>query len=213
RPLRRVVGAAAQDPEATPEHRAAPDHPTGRPAGLFRRDLLPLDPVGAGPDIAVQDLGPWRERGNRLPSQDPDLVAEHDRVVQRPRPPRHLLPFVDPLPRLAITRAPDVEVIVALVHIAADDPQLVLEDDIASGVPPLPVARTIEALIKERIGLLQCPAGPVLGTPDLVVADAWEMLLVGRVPATEEPHLAAKHQSACAIARGKGGLLRDLDPV
>src|SRR4051812_9650100 len=103
--------------------------------------------------------------------------------------------------------------IVTLVHVAADDPQLVLEDDIAGGMSPLPVAATREGLIKERVGLLQRPAGPVPGTPDLVVADTREVFLVGRVPAAKKPHFAAKYQGARAIARGKGGLLRDVDPV
>src|SRR4051794_19952517 len=100
-----------------------------------------------------------------------------------------------------------------LVHVAADDPHLVLVDDIAGRVPTFPVEVRLERLVLETIWLLERPRRPVLGAPDLVVADAREELLVARIPAADQPHAARIRQRSGAVPRSKGSLGGDLHPL
>src|SRR5262245_26049537 len=43
--------------------------------------------------------------------------------------------------------------IVPLIDVAADDPHLVLKDNVAGGVPPFPVGCRVEIAVEERVGL------------------------------------------------------------
>ena len=102
-------------PRCVLDDRAAADHAARRPAGFLRRDLLPVHPVGGGPDVAVECLLAFGEGGHRLPADDPELIVVDDRVVQHPRPPGHVLALVDTGPGLAVGRVPHVVLVVTLV--------------------------------------------------------------------------------------------------
>src|SRR5687768_14679587 len=162
----RVVGAAAENPDAAFEGGAAADHAALRPERLFRLDLGPLDAVGRGPDIAVENLVGFGELRHRLAANDPDLAVVDHGVVQGPGAPGHGLVLVDEVPRFAFGRIPDVEVVVPLVHVAADDPQLVVVDRVAGRVAPFPVLRGIERAIEECVGFHQRPVRAVNAAPD-----------------------------------------------
>src|SRR5262249_6673185 len=144
-----------------------------RPLRLY---LLPLHTVGGVPDVAVEGFLRRRELRDGLAAHDPDAVAEGEGVVQRPRPPGHLLR--DEPPVLCGGAVPHVVVVVALVDVAADDPQAVAVDDVPGCVAALPVAAGVEGAVEEGVGPDQAPGPSVARGPDLVVADAREVLPV-----------------------------------
>src|SRR5436853_7358218 len=87
----------------------------------------------------------------RLTTKDPELVLEHDRVMQGARTPRNLMSDQGPI--LAVGGVPHVEVVMALIHVAADDPEFVLENRIARGVAAFPVLRRVERAVEEGVRL------------------------------------------------------------
>ena len=188
--------------------------PRGDQYGSLRLHLLPVDAVGrVSRRRGRTPPRPGAKRGHRLPADHPDLVLERQRVVQRPRPPGDGLALVDERPALAVGGVPDVGLVVPLVDVAADDPHLVLVDDVAGRVPALPVPRRVEGAVEEGVRLVERPRRAVGRAPDLVVADAREVLLVARVPAAEQPHPAVKDQRPGPVARGERGAVVHLHPA
>ena len=138
---RRVVQAAADQPEAIFEDRLPAYESTGLPAGFLRFDFFPLDAVCRGPDIAVKQRLGRGDLRNRLASQHPDTIVECGGVPEGSRLPGNRPVFVDVRPRLAVGRVPDVEVIMSLIDVAADDPHFVAMDDIPGVMSAFPVGR------------------------------------------------------------------------
>src|SRR5437763_15072994 len=100
----------------------------------------------------------------------------------------------------------------ALVDVAADDPHLVLIDDVAGGVPALPILSGAKRRIAEGIGFVEPPLLAISRTPHFVVANPRKVLLIAGVPAADEPHTAAEGQRPGAVARGTRRLPHHLVP-
>src|SRR5262245_53376364 len=81
----RVVGAAAEDPDAIFEHRAAADHAACGPAWLHGLNRLPGLAVGAVPEVAIEDFVRLGDSRHRLAGHDPELVLKDDGVMQSTR--------------------------------------------------------------------------------------------------------------------------------
>src|SRR5437667_206217 len=84
--------------------------------------LVPVDSVRRVPDVAVVRFFSFSELRNGLAADHPDPAIMDQSVMQSSRAPRHRLVPVDMHPILAVDRVPDVEVIVPLIHITADNP-------------------------------------------------------------------------------------------
>jgi hypothetical protein len=134
-PLRRVVGAAAQDPHSIPEHHAPADHPARRP-GRVGRDLLPLCPVLRAPHVVEEALLGGCKLRHGLAAHHPDSAHEGHRVVQDALRPRHAVRDEVPLP--AIRAAPHVVLIVVLVGVSPHDPHPAVVHHAPRRVAPLP---------------------------------------------------------------------------
>src|SRR5437868_4799406 len=91
----------------------------------------------------------------------------------------------------------------ALVHVAADDPHLLLVDDVARGVPALPILSGVERRIEKSVGFVQPPLQSIGRTPHLIGANARKLLLVAGIPTANKPHTTVKRQRSGSIARGK----------
>src|SRR5262245_28842268 len=212
RGLRRVVGAAAENPDTAPEHGTAADHAALRPEWLLWLDLGPADTILGGPHISVENFVCRGEAWNRLATDHPDPVFEGERVVQGARAPGDRLASVDVLPGFPVAGVPHIGMVMALVNVPADNPHLVAMHNRTDGLQSFPVPSRIEGPVEKRIGLVEPPILAVGGAPDSVVADARKVFLVGGVPAAEEPHAALKRQRPRSIAGGKRCLRRHALP-
>src|SRR5207245_1812812 len=181
-----VVGAAAEDPHAVFEDDAAADHASGRPVRLARLDALPADAVAGVPDVAMEGLRSRGNTRNRLAAHHPNLVFENERIVQRPRAPRHRAVRVDERPAFAVFRAPDIEMIMPLVHVTADDPEPIFEDDVSRGVPAFPIPVPIKGFVEKSVWPFEPPGKAVGGAPRVVASYAQGVLLTRRLPPPQQ---------------------------
>src|SRR5436189_3329876 len=98
----------AQNPNAVLEHDTPANHPTLGPIRLLRRDLVPVDTVCRVPDVPVEHLIRLSHLRHGLSTNHPNLIFEHDRVMQSARSPQNGLSFVHVSPRFPVGRVPDV---------------------------------------------------------------------------------------------------------
>jgi len=133
--------------------------------------------------------------------------------MQSPRTPRGTVPGVDLCPCLAVGTVPDVGLVVPLVGVSTDQPHPVSVDHVATGVTSFPIGIAVEGVVQVRVLLDQDPVLPVGRAPDFVVADHGKLLLVSRIPATNQEHLFLEGQRAGSVAASVGGLVCDTPPL
>ena len=208
---RRVIRAAAQQPDTTIQDGTAANHPSRRPAWLLRLHLRPFHAVGRVPQISVKLLLRSRECRHCLSAKNPQLVVQNERVMQYPRAPRHV--GIHSRPFFTIRRVPYVVLVMPLIRVAANNPHLVFEHRVTRRVPPLPVTGPVELPVEMSIGFHQRPDATVARTPHLVVADAWEMFLVARIPPAQQPHAPLERQCPSPITRRECRLVRHFHPL